>query len=157
MSARARLWAWLLLPVVVLGALVVGARGDEPETVSTRVQRLADQVRCPTCKGQSVADSDAPAARAVHADIRARVDDGDSDADIRAALVAAYGEEILLNPPRSGWAGLVWVLPVAGLVVATAGLVVAFRRWRPSGVGGATDDDLAAAARARQDMSELPR
>lgn len=150
-TGSARLVAWLLLPLVVVGALWVGTREEAVETPGARADRLAAQVRCPTCRGQSVADSDAVAAEQVRTQIRARIDEGQSDDEIRAALVAAYGDEILLTPPRSGLAGLVWVLPVVALVLAAAGLAVAFLRWRAAGEARrATPDDLAAVERARQ-------
>jgi cytochrome c-type biogenesis protein CcmH len=126
----ARWGSWALLVVVVVGALVYGTTDRDTTTDADRVERIADSVRCPTCRGQSVADSDAPAASNVRTDIERRVAEGETDDQIRAALVARFGDGILLNPPRSGVAGLVWVLPVAGVVVAGGGLVVAFRRWR---------------------------
>lgn len=126
-----RRWGgWILLLVVVAGALVVGTRPDGTKTKSERVQSIAKSVRCPTCRGQSVADSDAPAAANVRRDIERRVDDGQSDDTIRSALAARFGDGILLTPPRSGVAGLVWVLPVVAVVAAAGGLTLAFRRWR---------------------------
>lgn len=126
-----RRWApWALLVVVVAGALAVGTSDRDTTTDAERVQRIAESVRCPTCRGQSVASSDAPAAANVRTEIERRVAEGESDEEIRGALVARFGESIRLNPPRSGVAGLVWVLPVAGLVFAGAGLVFAFRRWK---------------------------
>lgn len=126
-----RRWAsWALLVVVVAGALAVGVNDRDTTTDADRVDRIAASVRCPTCRGQSVASSDAPAAANVRTEIERRVAEGESDDQIRDALVARFGASIRLNPPRSGVAGLVWVLPVAGLVFAVAGLVFAFRRWR---------------------------
>lgn len=126
-----RRWAlWVLLAVVVVGALVVGTSGRGSRTEAERVEAVAHSVRCPTCRGQSVADSDAPAAANVRTDIARRVADGESDDEIRSALADRFGASILLNPPRSGVAGVVWVLPVLGLVLAVAGLAFAFRRWR---------------------------
>ena len=126
-----RRWgAWVVLLVVVAGALVVGTQTSGAKTDSERVQSIAKSVRCPTCRGQSVADSDAPAAANVRKDIERRVADGQSDDDIRSALAARFGDGILLTPPRSGVAGLVWVLPVVAVVAAAAGLTLAFRRWR---------------------------
>ncbi|HEX4904532.1 MAG TPA: cytochrome c-type biogenesis protein [Acidimicrobiales bacterium] len=124
-------WApWALLVVVIAGALVVGTTDRDPTTDAERVQRIAASVRCPTCRGQSVASSDAPAAGNVRTEIERRVAEGESDDEIRAALTARFGDSIQLNPPRSGVAGLVWVLPVAGLAFAGGGLVFAFRRWK---------------------------
>lgn len=124
-------WApWALLVVVVASALLVGTTDRDTTTDAQRAQRIAESVRCPTCRGQSVASSDAPAAANVRTEIERRVAEGESDDQIRAALVARFGGSIQLNPPRSGVAGLVWVLPVAGLVFAGGGLVFAFRRWR---------------------------
>jgi cytochrome c-type biogenesis protein CcmH len=149
-TSRTKLLAWLVLALVVVGTLLVGGRRPSEPSVEARVEHLSEQIRCPICKGESVRDSQAPSAQQVKTQIQARVEAGESDADIRAALVGSYGEEILLNPPRSGIAGLVWVLPVAALVLAVAGLAVAFRRWRPSETMVATDEDLAAVERARQ-------
>jgi len=126
-----RRWgAWAVLLVVVAGALVVGTQDSGAKTDSERVQSIAKSVRCPTCRGQSVADSDAPAAANVRKDIERRVADGQSNDDIRSALAARFGDSILLTPPRDGVAGLVWVLPVIALVCALAGITFAFRRWR---------------------------
>jgi len=126
-----RRWgAWVVLLVVVAGALVAGTQDSGAKTDSERVQSIAKSVRCPTCRGQSVADSDAPAAANVRKDIERRVADGQSNDDIRSALAARFGDSILLTPPRDGVAGLVWVLPVIALVAALAGITFAFRRWR---------------------------
>lgn len=122
---------WPVLGVVLVGALVVGTRGDgEPPTDADRVTKLTSSFQCPTCRGQSVRDSNAPVASAIRSDVVRRVDEGESDDEIRDAIVRRYGEGVLLNPPASGVAGLVWVLPVAALVAALAGLAFAFRRWQ---------------------------
>ena len=56
--------------------------------------------------------------------------DGQSDGEIRAYFAEKLGEDLILRPPSSGIAGLVWVLPVAGLVAAGAAIAFAFVRWR---------------------------
>lgn len=137
-----RLLSILAPVVVVLAALAVGASGsDAPSTDAERAQAIAGTVRCPTCQGQSVASSDAPAAVEIRREIDRRVAAGEGDDEVRGALTAAYGEGILLNPPASGVAGLVWVLPVAALVLAVGGLIYALRRWRPAQAASVTDED----------------
>ena len=131
MSSVVRRWGvWVVLVVVVVAALVVGTTDTGARTEEERVDAIASSVRCPTCRGQSVADSDAIAAENVRREITRRVGEGESDDEIRDALAARFGEGIILTPSRSGVTGLVWVLPVAAAVVALAGLVFAFRRWR---------------------------
>jgi cytochrome c-type biogenesis protein CcmH len=123
-----------LLVVVLATALLVGARGDgSPPTDAERAHRIASAIRCPTCRSQSMADSDAPAARAGRGEILRQVGQGRSDTQIRAYFVTRYGAAILLDPPRRGVSALVWLLPVLAVVAAMAALAVAFRRWRPGG------------------------
>jgi cytochrome c-type biogenesis protein CcmH len=120
----------VLLAIVVVGALVIGTRPGGPRTDEERAGAIAETVACPACSGQSVASSDAPAAANLRTDIERRVAAGESDDEIRAAYADRFGDDILLNPPRSGTAALVWVIPVVGVVAAGAGLTLAFRRWR---------------------------
>ena len=129
---RVRRWApSALLGAVVVVALAFGVRDRDSKTEAQRVQAIAESVACPACSGQSVASSDAPAAANLRNDIERRVAAGESDDEIRAAYAERFGDEILLNPPRSGAGAVVWVLPVVAVAAAGAGLVVAFRRWRP--------------------------
>ncbi len=148
MSAR-RLLPWLALVLVLAGALVVGSAGDGgPRTDAERTAALSSQLRCPTCRGQSVRDSDAPAAAAIRTEIARRVEEGQSDEEILAYVDGQFSESLLLTPPRSGVGSLVWILPVAALVVALAGLAAAFRRWRPPAPPEVSDEDRRRVAEA---------
>lgn len=134
---------WLVMGVLLVTAFTISTRRDSgPETMQARVKRVASEVRCPTCRQLSAAESDAPAAEAVRVAIAKRVEQGESDAEIRAFLVASYGNDILLKPGGSGVAGLVWALPVAAFVCALAGLAFAFRRWHRAQVDPTADDRL---------------
>ena len=140
---------WIVLGLVAVVALALGSRSGGSRTDEQRLWSIAGGVRCPTCAGQSVATSDAPAAESIREQIREDIDDGRSDDEIRARLAdGAFGEDILLNPPRSGFAALVWVIPVVVVVVAFGGLALAFRRWERIGPTGPSrqDRDLVAAA-----------
>jgi cytochrome c-type biogenesis protein CcmH len=120
----------VLLAVLVVALGVGAAREARPTGTSARVARIAKDVRCPTCEGLSANESDAPASVAIRDQIRAKVEAGYSNGQIRAYLVDRYGKDILLKPSATGVSALVWALPVAGLTAALAGLVLVFRRWR---------------------------
>ena len=146
---------WLptaLLGLVLVGALALAARPEVDNSEEARVGRIAREVRCPTCQGLSVAESDAEAATAVQTFIRDRLRQGASDAQVKAELQDRFGTGILLRPPASGVSGLVWALPVAAFVAAGAGLAYAFWRWRSRGGHRrrVSDADVVLVERARR-------
>ena len=150
--ARGRL-AWIVMALVLAGALVIGAqRGGGPRTEAQRVQHIASEIRCPTCRSQSAAESDAAAAKAVRDEIRRRVRAGESDGQIIGFIVSRYGGDILLKPEATGVAALVWILPVVAVVVTLAGLAVAFRRWRARPGAVVTPEDRALVDRALESV-----
>ena len=122
-------------------------------TDAQRVRHIASEIRCPTCRNQSAAESDAAAAKAVRDEIDRRVRAGQSDGQVVAFLVSRYGSDILLKPEASGVASLVWVLPVVAVVVAVAALAIAFRRWRARpGVEVSAEDR----ALVEQELDKIP-
>jgi cytochrome c-type biogenesis protein CcmH len=122
--------AWLGLAVVLFAALGVGSQGRSgPPTQEQRVHRITSVMRCPTCRGLSVAQSDAPSAEAIRDEVRRRVQDGQTDAQIKAFLVSRY-PDILLSPEAKGVGLLVWALPVVAVAAAVTGVTVVVRRRR---------------------------
>ena len=142
------------LAAVIAVALVVGGAGRSggPRSSSARAEAIAEDLRCPVCQGLSVADSHSPTAEAMYDDIRRRVEAGESDSAIKAYYVSRYSEWVLLDPDTSGVGVVVWILPVAALLLAVGGLALAFRRWRRQPGRAATDEDraLVEAALARR-------
>jgi cytochrome c-type biogenesis protein CcmH/NrfF len=152
---------WIGLLVVLAVALVIGATREPAartpdEQVTERVQSLSESVMCPTCRGQSVADSDSSAARGIRTYIERRIGEGAGNDQVRNELANIYGEDVLLTPGRSGWQGLVWVLPVAALVGALAGIAFAFHHWRRRSTSEVTEADRELVVRALESTSTSP-
>ena len=120
-------WALLMLALAVVSvALLAGLAGStSPEE---RAARIADQLRCPTCSGQSVADSPAAIAEEMRRVVDERVAAGDSDEEVRAWFVERYGRWILLEPPVAGVDALLWAAPPLVLVLGAASVVWRARR-----------------------------
>lgn len=155
---RPRLIGWLLMAAVLVVALAAGVAHDGgPRTPEQRARNLAETIACPACDGQSVAESDAAASRGIRTLIAERIDQGASDDAIRDELVATWGESILLTPDSSGVGGLVWVLPVAALVLALAGVAYVFYHWRDAATVHASDADHALVDRVLTPSSPTPQ
>jgi cytochrome c-type biogenesis protein CcmH len=122
--------SYALMAIVLATVLIAGTRSGATPTAAQRALSLEQSIKCPVCRGQSVAESDSEASKAIRTEVERRIAAGQSDTEIRAYFAQTLGDDILLRPPSSGWGGLIWVIPIAGLVVATAGIGYAFWRWR---------------------------
>lgn len=130
--------------VVVVGALVAGADSPPTEGISDdRLFALSAQLKCQQCVGESAADSQSPSAVQFRQEISDQMARGNTDAEILNFFVERYGRDVLLTPPSTGVASLVWIVPVVGLAGAVLLLVGTFRRWRvAAGTPEVTDEDV---------------
>ncbi len=138
MSRRA---VWAAMTLVLVGALVIGSPQDGPVTDEARVRRIGSDLRCPTCQGMSVADSDAPAARGIEEEIRRRVVEGrETDGQIKDFILGLY-PDISLRPETRGLGLVVWGLPVVAAVAVVGGLAVVVVRRRGRRGAEVSDED----------------
>jgi cytochrome c-type biogenesis protein CcmH len=98
----------------------------EPKTTLPDVE---DEVMCVECR-TALNVSTSPVADQERAFIRELIAQGKSKAEIKAALVDAYGPDVLATPEAKGFDLSAWAVP--GLIVAALALTVVLvaRRWR---------------------------
>ena len=94
------------------------------------VRRVALQLQCPVCEGQTAADSPSGLARDMRALIRTRLAAGVGDQQILDEFVASYGDSILTEPPKRGISLGVWLGPTIGVMLGVVVLGVLLRSWR---------------------------
>jgi cytochrome c-type biogenesis protein CcmH len=125
-------WTRLLLMVLALG--VSSAWAVQPDEIlsdpalEARARALSRELRCMVCQNQSIDDSDAPLARDLRSIVRERLQAGDSDAQVLELLTSRYGEFVLLRPSFSWHNALLWLAPVALLLIGVGGIGLALRR-----------------------------
>jgi len=123
--------AFALCAVVLLGAAAADPADRLPNPAQeARARTLFKDVRCLVCQSQSIDESDAPLARDLRQLVRAQVAQGQSDGQIRAFLVARYGQFVLLTPRASLGNAVLWVGPSL-VVLAGVGVLLVRRRTAP--------------------------
>ncbi len=90
---------------------------------------IEDEVMCVEC-GTVLSVSSSPVAQQERAFIREQIAAGKDKDEIKAALVDEYGEEVLADPGTSGFNAALWIVPIALVLLAGAGIGVAVARWR---------------------------
>jgi len=110
----------------------------------SQVHEVAAELRCVVCQNLSVADSPSRLATQMRATIGQELQSGRTAAQIRQEFASAYGEWILLAPPKHGIDMAVWLAPLILLIGGLAISVVAVRRWTagapPAPSTGAVDE-----------------
>lgn len=159
LNRRIKSWpAWLLLAVTVVLLMGVGVRREsDPATPQERVTAISRRLACPTCDGESVAESRGTASQSIRQEITRLVGDGRlSDSEIVQEIDDKYSEELQLTPGTSGIESLIWVLPIAAASTAVVGLVVAFRRWKSIEDRRVDNEDRVLVARALVESEGAP-
>lgn len=140
MKPRLALAVWLGVTIALLG---VGAGGARAATPQTSVSEISGEVMCPVC-GTLLELAESPQALREKAFVARLVAAGKSKDEIKDALVAEYGTEVLALPQGSGFDLSAYLVPIVAFVVALIALAVAVLRWRRA--GGSREDGQAVAA-----------
>ena len=113
--------------LAVVGLLAVGATGAVAAAPPNAAD-LESEIVCPVCE-TTLDQSNAPIAQRLKAFIRVRIAAGDSEQEIKDALVAQFGEGVLARPPRGGFGALAWSLPLVALAVGAVAVAFLVRAW----------------------------
>jgi cytochrome c-type biogenesis protein CcmH len=125
-----------LATVTTLALLAAPASAAEPRTSLPDVE---DEVMCVTCNVPlNIAES--PQASRQRALIRRLVDDGLTKDQVKARLVAEYGEDVLALPEDDGVGLAAYVVPIVLVVAMLAGVALVLPRWRNRRPAAAPND-----------------
>jgi cytochrome c-type biogenesis protein CcmH len=144
MTARAMAVAALALALLAPAA-VAAERASLTE--------IEKQVMCPVC-GTLLQLAESPQAQRERVFINRLIDEGKSETEIKDALVAEYGDEVLALPPDSGFSLSAYLVPIVAFLIAAAALAVGVLRWRRAG-DGENGPGAAAAGPSDEDSERL--
>jgi cytochrome c-type biogenesis protein CcmH/NrfF len=117
----------------------------------TSLGDLEDEVMCPVCGTSLGLATEAPQAQRERAFIQGLIDDCKSKEEIKTALVAQFGDEVLATPGDDGFDLAAYLIPLAILLGAGAAIIVGVRRWRARPAAAASADGASARESKRLD------
>lgn len=112
---------YIILFAILLSCAV---RAGEVEDLHKKVQTLSPEqydlykdiaydLRCPTCTGLSILQSDAPFSLQLRTAVLEEVKQGHKKADVLNFFTQRYGLWILREPPLSGFHLIAWLFPMS--------------------------------------------
>src|SRR5688500_5918237 len=117
----------LLAVAFAVAATPALAQAPEPKT---SLPDIEDEVMCPVCGTTLELASESPQAIREREFIRHQIAEGRTKEEIKDALVAEFGEEVLATPDDEGFDLLAWLVPGVAIGAAAAAILVGLRRWR---------------------------
>jgi cytochrome c-type biogenesis protein CcmH len=120
----------VLLIILAMSASDGRAQGAD---IAQDAQRIFSQVMSPYCPGKVLADCTSSSAAELRAEIRNRLEAGESADAILNDLYARFGEEIRPAPPAdSGWGRFLRIVPLIVFLISLVAIVRYLSRKRPS-------------------------
>ena len=95
-----------------------------------RYKALSQELRCPKCQNQNIADSNAPISRDLRAIVHEQLEAGATDEEIVNFLVDRYGEFVRYRPGMDSNTLWLWSAPVILFVMAIAIVLLQIRKDR---------------------------
>lgn len=124
-----------LIFLLCFGTLVAAQSAIEPRNFNTEVQEkryraLIGELRCTVCQNEPLESSNAPLAADLRQQVYSQIMEGRSDFEIRQYMRDRYGDFVLYNPPLAGHTLILWVGPIALLLIGLVTGAVMIRRRR---------------------------
>lgn len=128
-----RCLAFLCLLFALPAAAVIETYEFSSPELETRYRQLSQELRCPKCQNQNIADSNAPISEDLRRLLYRQLEAGASDEEILEDMVRRYGEFVRYRPDFDRNTAMLWLAPVLFLVIGAGLAVVVLRRARGSG------------------------
>ncbi|OED41418.1 hypothetical protein ACH42_14205 [Endozoicomonas sp. (ex Bugula neritina AB1)] len=118
-----------------------------------RFYELTNELRCPKCQNQSIADSNAPIAEDLRREVHKMVVDGADNQTVIDFMLARYGDFVLYTPRFEGKTLILWLGPLVLLLIGLLVLITVVRGHRSQAV----TTDVSASDSASEELTQEQR
>ena len=115
--------SFLLLLLALPAAASINVYEFEEEEKRQRFDVLIQELRCPKCQNQNIADSDAGVAKLIKDRVYKLVQEGKSEVEITDHMIERYGDFVTYRPPVRRSTFFLWFGPVLALLIAVVLLI----------------------------------
>jgi cytochrome c-type biogenesis protein CcmH/NrfF len=98
------------------------------ESLQDEFKEVAKDLRCPTCTGLSVLESNATFSVQIKTIVKEKIEAGENKEKILSYFTERYGPWILREPPKSGFNLIAWAFPIGLMIFGP--FVVYLLVWR---------------------------
>ena len=115
---------------IACAALMLAPAAALAQCPQTTLGDIEDEVMCPVCGTPLSLATEAPQAQEQRDFIVQRIERCESEDEIKAALVAEFGEGVLATPGDDGFDLAAYLLPALAVLAGAGGIAFATLRWR---------------------------
>src|SRR6516162_1928048 len=131
----------------LLAVLLLGSSGTAPADQNDRTHQIGSKLKC-MCGGCDQAagkcyhvggsySGPCGTAKTMLKEIDGHIAEGKTDDQVFEAMIARYGPLAYVEPPKSGFGLLAWLMPDLYLLAGTALVILVIKRWRTRPVAAA--------------------
>ena len=123
----------LLVPLLLIASLATAEDlyPFDNDQDRARFQRFTYEMRCPQCQSQNLAGSDAMISQDLKRELHRLIVEGKTDQEIVDFMVTRYGDFVLYKPRAQGTNLILWLSPVALLLLGLGAFVAVVLKKQP--------------------------
>jgi cytochrome c-type biogenesis protein CcmH len=132
--SRRTKWGVFRIAVLATGlvlALLVSACAPQEaaDPLEQRAQTLDQELMCPICPGETIAQSQVEFAQQMRTFVREKLAEGWTEEQVKQYYVERYGPRILMTPPKQGFYLVGWIGPLVALFLGGGVVVYVLKQW----------------------------
>jgi cytochrome c-type biogenesis protein CcmH len=112
--------------------LLLGVAAPASAAAPASLSEIEAEVMCPVC-GTLLELSESPQAQRERVFVSRLIAEGKGKEEVKDALVAEYGSEVLALPGGSGFDLSAYLVPIVAFLIAAGALALGIVRWRRAG------------------------